>query len=273
MHPIPESARYYKMANRDYLQWAHRFGFIATTEPIVLQLYSETLQKFRLAAQGHGALQPPDEHRERVATYFDPLPMWYEPFESSQNEEADQNDRDRAQRSESRTAITPPHPHAGEPMRLRGTAARIGERPTAEPLGRNEGWGEGVSASEAPSSGASRNLLPGEEGNSRFPLSAITQRPMFMYHAWGSQNAWLRQITARNWLYLHPDTGARYGIADEDWIEVSSHHGTITVQAKFVAQRSAGYGVDLERHRQAQGRVETRQQRTRSSRRASCSTI
>jgi anaerobic selenocysteine-containing dehydrogenase len=58
---------------------------------------------------------------------------------------------------------------------------------------------------------------------------------MFMYHAWGSQNAWLRQIAARNWLYLHPDTGARYGIADEDWIEVESHHGTITVQAKFAS--------------------------------------
>ncbi len=155
--PIPESARYYKMANRDYLQWAHRFGFIATTEPIVLQLYSETLQKFRLAAHGHGALQPPDEHRERVATYFDPLPMWYEPFESAQTDATS------------------------------------------------------------------------------FPLSALTQRPMFMYHAWGSQNAWLRQITARNYLYLHPDTGTRYGIADEDWIEVSSHHGTITVQAKFAA--------------------------------------
>jgi len=63
----------------------------------------------------------------------------------------------------------------------------------------------------------------------------VTQRPMFMYHAWGSQNAWLRQIAARNWLYLHPDTGARHGIADEDWIEVASHHGTITVQAKFAA--------------------------------------
>ena len=62
---------------------------------------------------------------------------------------------------------------------------------------------------------------------------------MFMYHAWGSQNAWLRQITTRNWLYLHPDTGARFGIADEDWIEVSSHHGTITVQAKFARNMQA----------------------------------
>ena len=208
---IPESARYYKMANRDYLQWAHRFGFIATTEPIVLQLYSETLQKFRLAAQGHGALQPPEEHRERVETYFDPLPMWYEPFESAQNEAAVQRDRSIVERSDSRTAITPPLPLTGE------------------------GWGEGITSSETPSSDASRHLLPEGEGNSKYPLSAITQRPMFMYHAWGSQNAWLRQIVTRNYLYLHPDTGARYGIADEDWIEVSSHHGTITVQAKFAA--------------------------------------
>src|SRR5690606_10074379 len=55
-----------------------------------------------------------------------------------------------------------------------------------------------------PSSGASRRLLPEGEGKDSFPLHAITQRPMFMYHAWGSQNAWLRQITARNFLYLHP---------------------------------------------------------------------
>ena len=152
---IPESARYYKMANRDYLQWAHGLGLIGNTDPIVLQLYAEPLQKFRLAAQGHGDIQPPERDRERVATYFDPLPLWYEPFEHDQT---------------SRT---------------------------------------------------------------QYPLNAVTQRPMFMYHAWGSQNAWLRQITARNYLYLHPDTGAQHGIDDDDWIDVSSHNGSITVQAKF----------------------------------------
>ncbi len=154
---IPEHARYFKMANRGYLQWAQKLGFVGSTEPIVLQLYSETLQKFRLAAQGHGAQQPPPEHRQRVATYFDPLPIWYEPFEH------DQTSRE------------------------------------------------------------------------TYPLNAVTQRPMFMYHAWGSQNAWLRQIAARNYLYLHPDTGARHGLRDEDWIDVTSHHGRITVQAKFAA--------------------------------------
>ncbi|MFT3897257.1 MAG: molybdopterin oxidoreductase family protein [Thermomonas sp.] len=193
--PTPESARYYKMANRDYLQWAQRFGFVPNDAPIVLQLYSETLQKFRLAAQGHGAMQPPPEHRERVATYFDPLPIWYEPFEHAQ---------------------------------LRNSS------PLREAQG--GGW-EGVALGDGEKHPSP--TLPfafGErEGEERFPLSAITQRPMFMYHAWGSQNAWLRQIAARNFLYLHPDTGAKYGLADEDWIEVSSHNGDISVQAKFAA--------------------------------------
>jgi sulfite dehydrogenase (quinone) subunit SoeA len=67
-----------------------------------------------------------------------------------------------------------------------------------------------------------------------FPLHAITQRPMAMYHSWGSQNAWLRQIHGENRLHLHHDLGAALGIADEDWVEVTSHHGSITVQAKLM---------------------------------------
>lgn len=167
---IPESARYYKMANRDYLDWSAGMGFIAKPEPIVLHLYSETLQKFRLAAQGHGPVQPPDDQRERIATYFDPLPIWYEPFEGAQLAEREKD--------------------------------------------------------SAPS------IIPAAK---EFPLSAITQRPPFMYHAWGSQNAWLRQIATRNYLYLHPDTAARHGLGDGDWVHVDSHHGRITVQARLVA--------------------------------------
>src|SRR4029079_2964023 len=112
---------------------------------------------FRLAAQGHGAVQPPDAERERVATFFDPLPIWYEPFEGAQLDLA------------------------------------------------------------------------------QFPLSAISQRPPFMYHAWGSQNAWLRQIAARNYLYLHPDTAAQYGVGDDEWVHVDSHLGRITVQARLAS--------------------------------------
>ena len=152
---IPVSGRYYKMANRDYLDWSVGMGFLPSASPIVLQLYSETLQKFRLAAQGHGPIQPPDEQRERIATYFDPLPIWYEPFEGAQ------------------------------------TSAHS------------------------------------------FPLSAVTQRPPFMYHAWGAQNAWLRQIATRNFLYLHPETAARHDLQDDDWVHVDSHHGRITVPVRL----------------------------------------
>ena len=56
---IPAAGRYYKMANRDYLEWAKSLGFVASTRPIELQFYAESLQRFRLAAQGHGAVQPP----------------------------------------------------------------------------------------------------------------------------------------------------------------------------------------------------------------------
>ena len=158
---VPPAGAFYKMANRDYLQWAQQMGFIAKAEPVVLQLYSETLQKFRLAAQGHGPVQPPEAERARVATYFDPLPLWYD---------------------------------------------AVGE-----------------------------NLLRAD-----FPLSAVTQRPPFMYHAWGSQNAWLRQIAARNFLYVHPDTAAAHGIADGDDVHVDSHHGRITVQCRFAANMEPG---------------------------------
>jgi len=154
---VPDAGRYYKMANRDYLAWAKSLGFVASTEAIVLELYSERLQKFRLAAQGHGAQQPPARERARVEKYFDPLPFFY----------------------------------------------------TADAA-------------------------------AAYPLSAITQRPMFMYHAWGSQNAWLRQIAARNYLYLHPDTAAAYGIGDGDWVWVESAHARIRVPAKLHAGTAPG---------------------------------
>ena len=153
---IPEEARYFKHVNRAYLQWAAGLGFIDAPEPIILQLYSEPLQRFRLAAEGHGPAPAPAEHRARIARYFDPLPIWYPPLEQA--------------------ALAP----------------------------------------------------------DRFPLHAITQRPMAMYHSWGSQNAWLRQIHGENRLFIHRDTASALGIGDDDWVDVTSHHGSITVQAKLM---------------------------------------
>ncbi|WP_395679171.1 molybdopterin oxidoreductase family protein [Dokdonella sp.] len=147
---IPAAGRYYKMANRDYLEWAKSLAFVGSTQPIVMQFYAESLQRFRLAARGHGATQPSDHERARVERYFDPIPFWYRDIEA-----------------------------------------------------------------------------PGD-----YPLAAITQRPMFMYHAWGSQNKWLRQIATRNYLCLHPDTARAHGVADDDWIWLVAPRGRIRVQAR-----------------------------------------
>ena len=75
---------------------------------------------------------------------------------------------------------------------------------------------------------------------SAYPLCAITQRPMFMYHAWGSQNKWLRQIAARNYLYLNPATAAAHQVEDEDWIWLASPRGRIRVQAKLHSGTAPG---------------------------------
>lgn len=153
---IPTEARYFKMANQAYLDWAVTMGFLGKAEPITMQLYSEPVQKFRNAARGHGAIQPPDSLRQRVEESFDPLPSWSPTFEDK--------------------AIA----------------------------------------------------------LDTFPLHALTQRPMHHYHSWGSQNAWLRQITAQNRLFMHQDTAAKLGITDDDWVWVESRHGRVKGQVKLV---------------------------------------
>ena len=156
-HELPPERRYYRFANRDYLDWAHGVGFLIEPDQIFMEIYSEVLQKFRLAAQGHGTVQPPDFLRERVDRFFDPLPFWYEPLEQTQQE---------------------------------------------------DGGG--------------------------YPLHAITQRPMQMYHSWGSHNAWLRQITGSNRIHLSRNKGAELGIDDGDWVWVVSRNGRIRVQTALM---------------------------------------
>jgi len=156
-HPIPEEARWFKHVNAAYLAFAEEMGLIDAANPIVLQLYSEPLQRFRLAARGHGKTQPPDNKRGRIEQYFDPLPIWYPPFD------------------------------------------------------------EAVVDSAA------------------FPLHAVTQRPMFMYHSWGGHNPWLRQILSKNALYMHHATAAALGIAEGDRVAVTSRHGRIVGRAKLMA--------------------------------------
>ena len=68
-----------------------------------------------------------------------------------------------------------------------------------------------------------------------FPLHALTQRPMAMYHSWGTQNAWLRQIHGQNPLYLPTRVWQQHGFAEGDWARVTSTHGEIEVPVAHMA--------------------------------------
>ncbi len=70
---------------------------------------------------------------------------------------------------------------------------------------------------------------------SDYPVHALTQRPMAMYHSWGSQNAWLRQIHGRNPLYLPTAIWREHGFSDGDWARVTSPNGQITVPVAHMA--------------------------------------
>ncbi len=147
---MPESMHFMRNWNREYLDFAKEKGWRQKNDPVQLAIYSDTLQAFRLAAQGKAAgRQPPAHLRERIHTYFDPLPFWYAPLED-----------------------------------------------------------------------AATDL-------NSYPLNAITQRPMAMYHSWDSQNAWLRQIHSHNYLNVNPRTALAAGIADGGWAWVESQWGKV----------------------------------------------
>ncbi len=75
----------------------------------------------------------------------------------------------------------------------------------------------------------------GDDGADGYPLHALTQRPMAMYHSWGSQNAWLRQITGRNLLYVPTKVWVEQGFAEGDWARVTSPTGEIVVPVAHMA--------------------------------------
>jgi anaerobic selenocysteine-containing dehydrogenase len=154
-YELPKSYQYMRNWNLGYLEWSRRNRITRYAEPILIHIYSEVLQKFRLAAQGKGLTRKPPAHlAHRIQTYCDPLPFYYEPLET---EAIDQE---------------------------------------------------------------------------RFPLRAVTQRPMAMYHSWDSQNAWLRQIHAHNHLYVNARTARALAIDDGDWIWVESQWGKVRCIAR-----------------------------------------
>ena len=154
---MPPEHQYMRNWNRGYAEWAQKMKLRRHADPIVIQLYGEVLQRFRLGAQGKrpSAGRPPERLRARVEKYFDPLPFYYPALE---------------------TAFV----DAG-----------------------------------------------------KYPLNAVTQRPMAMYHSWDSQNAWLRQIHAHNYLFVNPLTARASGVDDGGWMWVESQWGRVRCMARY----------------------------------------
>ncbi|AWB49080.1 formate dehydrogenase [Gemmobacter aquarius] len=75
----------------------------------------------------------------------------------------------------------------------------------------------------------------GDEAAAGYPVHALTQRPMAMYHSWGSQNAWLRQIHGKNYLYVPTKIWQGEGFAEGDYARVTSPNGEIVVPVAHMA--------------------------------------
>ena len=73
------------------------------------------------------------------------------------------------------------------------------------------------------------------EEKNEYPIHALTQRPMAMYHSWGSQNAWLRQIHGLNPLYVPTKIMNDHSLKTGDWVKLSSIHNTIIVPVAEMA--------------------------------------
>ena len=115
-------------------------------------------------------------------------------------------------------------------------------------------------------------LLPaagsaGAPTGERYPLAAVTQRPMAMYHSWDSQNAWLRQIHAHNYLFVNPAyrERERHRRRRLDLGRVAMGQGAL--HGALQRGGRAGHRVDLERDRQGARRL-ARSRRTRTNRSA-----
>ncbi|MBI5815497.1 MAG: molybdopterin oxidoreductase family protein [Nitrospinae bacterium] len=80
---LEESIQYNRNINQGYLNWALDHKLIRRNDPIIMKIYSEVMQRFRLAAKGTRPGRQPAtrKQRDRLLKYFDPLPMWYPPLE------------------------------------------------------------------------------------------------------------------------------------------------------------------------------------------------
>ena len=76
---IPDAAAYFKPWNAAYWDWAVATGLVDKPAPYLLNLWSEPLRRFQMAAEGKGAHLPPDRLKARLRQAMDPLPVWYPP--------------------------------------------------------------------------------------------------------------------------------------------------------------------------------------------------
>ncbi len=155
---VPDDAAFYKPWNAAYQDWAVKLGLYDSPQPYVFSIWSEPMRRFQAAAEGVGAVQPPDHLRDRLKQAMDPLPVWYPPY--------------------------------------------------------------------------------GDDA-AGYPLHALTQRPMDIYHSWGSQNAWLRQIRGKNALYVPTKVWAEHGFTEGDYAQLTSKDGTIVVPVVHMAALNA----------------------------------
>jgi anaerobic selenocysteine-containing dehydrogenase len=63
---------------------------------------------------------------------------------------------------------------------------------------------------------------------------------MAMYHSWDSQNAWLRQIHAHNYLHVNTKTALAAGIGDGDWMWVESMWGKVRCMCRHTESVEPG---------------------------------
>lgn len=79
---MPLEHQYMRNWNKGYLDFSKENALRQKNDPIIIAIYSDILQRFRLASTGkRPGAQPPPHLKERIYKYFDPLPFWYPPLE------------------------------------------------------------------------------------------------------------------------------------------------------------------------------------------------
>jgi anaerobic selenocysteine-containing dehydrogenase len=79
---MPPEHQYMRNWNKGYLDFSKENALRQKNDPIMIAIYSDILQRFRLASTGkRPGAQPPAHLKDRIYKYFDPLPFWYPPLE------------------------------------------------------------------------------------------------------------------------------------------------------------------------------------------------